>query len=240
MPPAIAARFTVAARAVPDTDWHVEKLYAFARAPEHARGRDAFALRRRPQPRPVRAARCIPARTTRSSARRGRSTTRRSTSTAAPDDDEVAARRAAYFEPYHAVLAAESRPRPRAARLGDPAGRTFDPRRGAAVLRGAAARPQPRQRRRRRAARRRCARPRWPCSPRPPASPTSSTADSRAGGSPATTAGPTKACTRCSSRSRRPATWTRRRRTVGAGARRRARLPCSSGWPQALVGWRPR
>jgi N-formylglutamate amidohydrolase len=30
-PPAIAARLTGAARAWPDTDWHVEKLYAFAR-----------------------------------------------------------------------------------------------------------------------------------------------------------------------------------------------------------------
>jgi N-formylglutamate deformylase len=31
VPPAIAARLTSAARALPDTDWHVEKLYAFAR-----------------------------------------------------------------------------------------------------------------------------------------------------------------------------------------------------------------
>ena len=31
VPPAIAARLTPAARALPDTDWHVEKLYAFAR-----------------------------------------------------------------------------------------------------------------------------------------------------------------------------------------------------------------
>ncbi|MDH5246060.1 MAG: N-formylglutamate deformylase [Betaproteobacteria bacterium] len=32
LPPAIAARLTPAARAVPDTDWHVEKLFAFARS----------------------------------------------------------------------------------------------------------------------------------------------------------------------------------------------------------------
>jgi N-formylglutamate deformylase len=31
VPPAIAARLTPAARSVPDTDWHVEKLFAFAR-----------------------------------------------------------------------------------------------------------------------------------------------------------------------------------------------------------------
>ena len=32
VPPAIAARLAPAARAVPDTDWHVEQLYAFAPA----------------------------------------------------------------------------------------------------------------------------------------------------------------------------------------------------------------
>ena len=29
LPPDLAARMTERARAVPDTDWHVEKLYAF-------------------------------------------------------------------------------------------------------------------------------------------------------------------------------------------------------------------
>lgn len=44
VPPAIAARLTDAARRVPDTDWHVSRLYAFARAlgasvlvPSHSR-----------------------------------------------------------------------------------------------------------------------------------------------------------------------------------------------------------
>jgi N-formylglutamate amidohydrolase len=32
VPDAIALRLTAAARAVPDTDWHVERLYAFARS----------------------------------------------------------------------------------------------------------------------------------------------------------------------------------------------------------------
>ena len=32
LPPALAARFTAEARRVPDTDWHLERLYAFARA----------------------------------------------------------------------------------------------------------------------------------------------------------------------------------------------------------------
>ena len=31
VPPALAARFTHEARQVPDTDWHLEALYAFAR-----------------------------------------------------------------------------------------------------------------------------------------------------------------------------------------------------------------
>ena len=31
VPAELATRFTPAARALPDTDWHVEKLYAFAR-----------------------------------------------------------------------------------------------------------------------------------------------------------------------------------------------------------------
>lgn len=31
VPPALAARFTAEARQVPDTDWHLERLYAFAR-----------------------------------------------------------------------------------------------------------------------------------------------------------------------------------------------------------------
>ena len=30
VPPAIAARFTDEARQVPDTDWHLDQLYAFA------------------------------------------------------------------------------------------------------------------------------------------------------------------------------------------------------------------
>ena len=31
VPPALAARFTAEARQVPDTDWHMERLYAFAK-----------------------------------------------------------------------------------------------------------------------------------------------------------------------------------------------------------------
>ncbi len=31
VPPALAARFTDEARQVPDTDWHMERLYAFAK-----------------------------------------------------------------------------------------------------------------------------------------------------------------------------------------------------------------
>lgn len=35
VPPALAARFTPEARQVPDTDWHMERLYAFAKEMGH-------------------------------------------------------------------------------------------------------------------------------------------------------------------------------------------------------------
>ena len=68
------------ARALPDTDWHVEKLYAFARdgRRDAARG-DAFALRRRPQSRSVGRGALLRAPTTPSCVRRARSRTSRST-----------------------------------------------------------------------------------------------------------------------------------------------------------------
>jgi N-formylglutamate amidohydrolase len=51
VPPELAARLSAEALAVPDTDWHVDKLYAFA--PAAPLLGHAPADRRRPQSRPV-------------------------------------------------------------------------------------------------------------------------------------------------------------------------------------------
>jgi N-formylglutamate amidohydrolase len=108
VPPALAQRLTPAARAVPDTDWHVEKLYAFARdagvtllVATHSRY--VVDLNRNPSgialyPGADNTELC-PTRTFASepvySDSRG------------PDAREIAARRSEYFDPYHAQLAAE-------------------------------------------------------------------------------------------------------------------------------------
>ncbi len=97
------------AREVPDTDWHVDELYRFA-PPTGATliDGDAFALRRRPQPRSLRCGVCIRARTIPSCARRARSATSAIYLPGEePSDAEIAARRATFFDPYHALLAAE-------------------------------------------------------------------------------------------------------------------------------------
>lgn len=108
VPPELAARMTAGARAVPDTDWHVDKLYAFARdagatmmVASHTRY--AVDLNRDPSgaalyPGADNTELC-PTRTFAGEPiwRDGE----------APDEAEVAARRAAYFVPYHDALAAE-------------------------------------------------------------------------------------------------------------------------------------
>jgi N-formylglutamate deformylase len=108
VPPVIAKRMTSAAHAVPDTDWHVEKLLAFAR---HAgvtvltatHSRYVVDLNRDPTgaalyPGADNTELC-PTRTFANEALYldGRG----------PDAAEVAARRDEYFGPYHAQLAAE-------------------------------------------------------------------------------------------------------------------------------------
>jgi N-formylglutamate amidohydrolase len=107
LPPELAARFTVAARAVPDTDWHVEKLYSFAGragvtlvAATHSRyvvdlNRDPSGAALYPG---ADNTELCPTRTFDNAP---------IYAGAPPDDTEVAARRAAYFDPYHATLAAE-------------------------------------------------------------------------------------------------------------------------------------
>ena len=108
LPAEIAARLTPAARAVPDTDWHVEKLYAFARAAgatllAATHSRIVVDLNRDPSgallyPGADNTELC-PTRTFGNDPiydERG-----------APGSAEIAARRARYFDPYHAVLERE-------------------------------------------------------------------------------------------------------------------------------------
>ncbi len=108
LPPALVARLTPAARAVPDTDWHVEKLFAFARDADvtvivATHSRYVVDLNRNPSgavlyPGADNTELC-PARTFGNEALYA--------DRDAPDAAEVAARRAEYFVPYHALLAAE-------------------------------------------------------------------------------------------------------------------------------------
>ena len=107
VPGELAARLSPAANPLPDTDWHVDRLYAFA----HGAGatvmiathsRYLIDLNRDPSGAALYAG--------------ADNTELCSTRTFAnepiyerdpPDDAEIAARRAAYFDPYHAQLAAE-------------------------------------------------------------------------------------------------------------------------------------
>ncbi len=106
----ITARLTPAARAFPDTDWHVEKLFAFARregatllVATHSRyvvdlNRDPSGVALYPgadntELCPVRTFADEPI----------------YDSDTAPDAAEVASRRGAYFDPYHQLLVAEIR-----------------------------------------------------------------------------------------------------------------------------------
>jgi N-formylglutamate deformylase len=108
VPPDIEARLTPAARPVPDTDWHVERLFAFARdagatllVATHSRyvvdlNRDPSGAALYPG---ADNTELCPTRTFADEAiyaDRG-----------ALGAAEIAARRAAYFDPYHAMLAAE-------------------------------------------------------------------------------------------------------------------------------------
>jgi N-formylglutamate deformylase len=108
VPPALAGRLTAAARAVPDTDWHVDRLYAFAPVAGATlmfatHSRIAVDLNRDPSGAALYAGadntELCPTRTFDNDAiyRDGDN----------PGAQEIAARRAAYFDPYHAALAAE-------------------------------------------------------------------------------------------------------------------------------------
>jgi len=108
VPAAIAERMTEAGRAVPDTDWFVDRLYAFARdlgagMMVARRSRFVVDLNRPPDD---------------ASLYPGQATTGLVPTTLfdgtpiyregqAPDDAEIAARRETYWAPYHAALTAE-------------------------------------------------------------------------------------------------------------------------------------
>jgi N-formylglutamate deformylase len=107
VPPGVAARLTPVARSAPDTDWHVDRLYAFARAAgatlltaTHSRivvdlNRDPSGIALYPG---ADNTELCPTRTfANEPIYRG----------AGPDVAEIAERRARYFDPYHAVLANE-------------------------------------------------------------------------------------------------------------------------------------
>jgi N-formylglutamate amidohydrolase len=108
VPDAIGARLTPAARALADTDWHVDRLYAFAPGVGATllvatHSRYVVDLNRDPSGRPLYPgadnSELCPLRTFADEpvyAEDG-----------VPDDTEVDARKVAYFAPYHAALAAE-------------------------------------------------------------------------------------------------------------------------------------
>ena len=108
IPDALALRLTPAARAVPDTDWHVEKLYAFARdanvtliAATHSRF--VIDLNRDPSG----AALYPGADNTELCPTRTFGNDPLYADGDVPDAGEVDARRRSFFEPYHAALAVE-------------------------------------------------------------------------------------------------------------------------------------
>lgn len=108
VPPGIAARLSPSARALPDTDWHVEKLYAFSPAggatlvvATHSRivvdlNRDPTGAALYPG---ADNTELCPTRTFDNAAIYAAGDV--------PGAAEITARRASYFDPYHAVLAAE-------------------------------------------------------------------------------------------------------------------------------------
>jgi N-formylglutamate amidohydrolase len=107
VPDDVAARLTPAARRVPDTDWHVDKLYAFARAAGATlvfatHSRIVVDLNRDPDGVALYAnadnTELCPTRTFANEP---------IYAGGAPGVAEIATRRARYFDPYHAVLAAE-------------------------------------------------------------------------------------------------------------------------------------
>jgi N-formylglutamate amidohydrolase len=108
LPDELAARLTPGARAVPDTDWHVEKLYAFAAAAgatlmAATHSRYVVDLNRDPSG----AVLYSGADNTELCPTRTFAGEPIYAGGAVPDGDEIARRRRLYFAPYHAALATE-------------------------------------------------------------------------------------------------------------------------------------
>ena len=230
VPASIGATLTLDARTLPDTDWHVEKLCAFAAQTGATlmcatHSRYVVDLNRDPSGAALYAGadntEICPTRTFANAPVYMPGTE--------PSSDDVGARVAACFLPYHAALAAQIE-RVRA-------------RHGYAVLLDAHSIPAevPRffdgrlpdlnlERPTARVARQNCKRRRQLCSRTRPASPTWSTAVSRVAGSPAATGDRRSARTRCNWKSRNAATWTKRRRIRGTQPVRRRSRPCCDSW----------
>jgi len=108
LPDAIALRLTEIARTVPDTDWHVDKLYAFARGTGATmlvatHSRYVVDLNRDPSG----AALYPGADNTELCPTRTFANAPVYVAGEAPSEREVAARRTVYFDPYHAALDVE-------------------------------------------------------------------------------------------------------------------------------------
>lgn len=108
LPPAIAARLTPEARQVPDTDWHLERLYGFARelgasilVPTHSRY--VVDLNRPPDGASLYPGQSV---TGLCPVDTFDDTPLYADPADAPGEAEAAARRTAYWEPYHAQLRA--------------------------------------------------------------------------------------------------------------------------------------
>lgn len=108
VPPAIEGRLAPLAQSLPDTDWHVEKLFAFARNAgvtvlTATHSRYVVDLNRDPSG----AALYAGADNTELCPTRTFGSEPLYASGRGPDSAEIVARRAEYFAPYHAALAAE-------------------------------------------------------------------------------------------------------------------------------------
>jgi N-formylglutamate amidohydrolase len=108
VPPELAQRLTPVARTVPDTDWHVEKLFAFARVVGASllvatHSRYAVDLNRDP----TGAALYPGADNTELCPTRTFGNEALYIDGNGPDTGEIASRRAAYYDPYHTLLEAE-------------------------------------------------------------------------------------------------------------------------------------
>ena len=107
LPPGIEAALTPVARTLPDTDWHVDKLYAFARAAgatlmTATHSRIVVDLNRDPS-----GAALYPGADNTELCPTRTFANEPIYREAGPGDADIAARRRRYFDPYHAALAAE-------------------------------------------------------------------------------------------------------------------------------------